>query len=108
MFANPKYSHKTAPVFTDSARFASEGENLYVSALRPAIMNDEDDPPKALIELDMYLIPMNDYKSGEKWKKMDYDLEASICLTPEDTIKLVRYLNYLLSEIFKDYNYIRR
>jgi hypothetical protein len=104
MFANPQFTHKKAPVFVDSARY--ESDNIYYSALRPSIMNDEDDPPKALIELDMFLIPAYDYKNGDKWKTECYDLESSVCLTPEDTIKLVRHLNRLISEIFNDHNYV--
>jgi hypothetical protein len=106
MFANPQFTHKKAPVFVDSSRFAGEGEGIYTSGLRPSIMNDEDSPPKALIELDMFLIPIDDYKTGDKWKETYYDLTASVCLTPEDTIRLVRHLNRLISEIFNDHNYV--
>jgi hypothetical protein len=104
MFANPQFTHKKAPVFVDSARY--ESDNIFYSALRPSIMNDEDTPPKALIELDMYLIPAEDYHDGDKWKTTYYDLTGSVCLTPEHAIKLVRHLNRLISEIFNDHNYV--
>jgi hypothetical protein len=104
MFANPQFTHKNAPLFLCSARY--ETENIFIPALRPSIMNDEDSPPKALIELDMFLIPMHDFRQGDKWKTTYYDLEASVCLTPEHAIKLVRHLNRLISEIFNDHNYV--
>lgn len=104
MFANPRYTVKNAPVFLDSARF--ETEHIYFTALRASIMNDEDSPPKALIELDMYLVPASDIDSGEGWKSSFYDLEASVCLTPEDTILLIRRLSRLLGELFNDHNYL--
>ena len=106
MFANPNFTRKTAPVFCDSALFEGEGKIL-VSGLRPSIMNDDDNPPKALIELDMFLIPVEDFKT-DKWKKYFYDLTGSICLTPDDTIRLIRHLNGLLKALFDDYNYIQK
>ena len=108
MFANPKFTRKTAPVFLDSARYSTEGEALYTPAIRPGIINDEDAPPKTLVIFDTFLIPVEDITNGNKWKKTYYDLTSSICLTPEDTIKLVRYLNYLVAAIFDDHNYLRR
>lgn len=105
MFANPRYTRKNAPVFTESAHFTAE--NFYIPGLRPSIMNDEDHPPKAFIELDLFLIPVEDFRKGDKWRRTFYDLLGSICLSPEDTLKLIRHLSTLLRELFDDHNYVK-
>lgn len=102
MFANPRYTLKNAPVFIDAAKWDTEA--IYHSVLRPCIMNDSE--PKALIELDLFLVPACDIEEGNSWKKLPYDLEASICITPEDTIALIKHLSKLLGELFNDHNYL--
>jgi len=108
MFANPDFTRKNAPVFLDSCNYAEGGPGINSTGMRIHIMNDGDIPPKALIEFDIFLIPLEDLEKGEKWKKTFYDLAGCICLTPEDTMKVIRHLNYLLSELFNDHNYLQR
>jgi hypothetical protein len=102
MFANPKFGAKKAPQFPTSFTFEVREEPYSTPYLKTYIVNDCDIPPKQLIAVDIYDIPSD----AEGALKDKYDFIRGVSLLPEDAIRLVRRINRLLSELFKDKNYV--
>ncbi len=103
MFANPKFSRRKAPLFKSSYVFEGEEARTSIPYLHAYIFNDSDRPPKTLVAIDVFDIPLD----AEGLLKGKYDFIGGVGLLPEDAIKLAKHLNKLVGEIFKESNYRR-
>src|SRR5438128_599032 len=105
MFINTRFTRQKMSSFRET--FIQIGDPVFVPYIKAAICNDEGNPRQTLIDLNIFYVPVEDELDGSnKDKEKEYDDGATICLSPEDAIKLARLLNMLVSEIFREENYV--
>jgi hypothetical protein len=99
MFANPKFSGRRSPKFRNVFTGDPEREHGQNHDGLPYITA----PPKTLVAIDIFDVPPD----AEGSLKDVPDYITGVSLMPEDAIKLVRWLNRLICELFNDDNYAR-
>ncbi len=105
MFANRRFSFKSTPVFRNGDVYLDHDPDE-VTYIQAYVVNDEDNPPKTLVHITIKDIPIEREKEYLRDRGI-LDPKAYISLTPEDAIKFARQINTLVSEIFKEDNYVR-